>query len=51
MANFDINVAGFCIAGMFILIWAAAIIYWRVGKVEDKWNAHVAEMPEATPGA
>jgi high-affinity nickel-transport protein len=37
MANFNINVAGFCIAGLFIIIWAIAITYWRVGKVEDKW--------------
>jgi high-affinity nickel-transport protein len=39
VANFDINVAGFCIAGMFVLVWAAAVIYWRVGKVEDRWSS------------
>lgn len=43
MANFDINTAGFCIAGMFILVWAAALLYWRVGKVEDKWNANLVD--------
>jgi nickel/cobalt transporter (NiCoT) family protein len=42
MANFNINVAGFCIAAMFILVWAAALVYWRVGKVEDKWSSNVA---------
>jgi high-affinity nickel-transport protein len=45
MANFNINVAGFCIAGLFIAVWAAALLYWRLGKVEDKWNANVAEVP------
>jgi nickel/cobalt transporter (NiCoT) family protein len=45
MANFNINVAGFCIAGMFIGVWAVAIVYWRAGKVEDKWNASVATVP------
>jgi len=37
MANFNINHAGFAIAGLFIVIWAAAIGYWRLGKVETKW--------------
>ena len=41
MANFNINVAGFCIAGLFVLVWAAALTYWRVGKVEDRWSAAV----------
>jgi high-affinity nickel-transport protein len=42
MANFNINLAGFCIAGLFILVWAAALIYWRAGHVEDKWTAGLA---------
>jgi len=53
MANFNINLAGFCIAGLFILVWAAALLYWRFGKVEDKWAAGVAttraEPPKAAP--
>jgi len=42
MANFNINLAGFCIAGLFVAVWAAALIYWRVGDVENKWTANVA---------
>jgi high-affinity nickel-transport protein len=42
MANFNINVAGFCIAGLFVGVWAVAITYWRVGNVEAKWSANVA---------
>jgi nickel/cobalt transporter (NiCoT) family protein len=45
MANFNINVAGFVIAGMFILVWAVALIYWRAGNVEDKWTAGMASRP------
>jgi nickel/cobalt transporter (NiCoT) family protein len=41
MANFNINLAGFCIAGLFVLIWAAALIYWRLGNVEERWSAAV----------
>ncbi len=42
MANFNINIAGFCIAGLFITVWAAALIYWRVGRVEARWSSNVA---------
>jgi high-affinity nickel-transport protein len=41
MANFNINVAGFCIAGLFIGVWAVALTYWRMGNVEAKWSANV----------
>jgi high-affinity nickel-transport protein len=39
MANFNINVAGFCIAGLFITVWAAAVAYWRLGGVEARWGS------------
>jgi nickel/cobalt transporter (NiCoT) family protein len=47
MANFNINVAGFCIAALFVLVWAAALLYWRLGKVEARWSSNVAtdEVP------
>jgi nickel/cobalt transporter (NiCoT) family protein len=51
MANFNINLAGFCIAGMFILVWAAALLYWRFGKVEDRWTASMATGQAEPPGA
>jgi nickel/cobalt transporter (NiCoT) family protein len=40
-ANFHINVAGFCIAALFVLVWAAALIYWRLGNVEARWSSNV----------
>jgi high-affinity nickel-transport protein len=48
MANFNINIAGFCIAGLFITVWAVALIYWRVGAVEARWTANVASVPAAS---
>lgn len=41
MANFNINVAGFCIAALFILVWAAALAYWRWRNVETRWSSNV----------
>jgi nickel/cobalt transporter (NiCoT) family protein len=49
MANFNINVAGFCIAGLFILVWAAALTYWRVGNLESRWSSTVPGEPARAP--
>jgi nickel/cobalt transporter (NiCoT) family protein len=48
MAGFNINVAGFCIAGLFIIVWAVAITYWRMGNVEDRWSTNLP-TGQATP--
>jgi high-affinity nickel-transport protein len=37
VANFDINKAGFAIAGLFVLVWAAAIAYWKLAKLDQRW--------------
>ena len=39
MATFDINKAGFVIAGIFALTWATALAIWHFGKIEQKWAA------------
>src|SRR6202451_649454 len=50
MGYFNITLAGFCIAGLFVLVWAAALIYWRLGNVEHRWTANVAQAPPAPSG-
>jgi nickel/cobalt transporter (NiCoT) family protein len=37
IANFDINKAGFAIAGLFVVAWAAAIIYWKLARLDHRW--------------
>jgi high-affinity nickel-transport protein len=39
LANFDINRAGFVIAALFLVIWAVAITYWKLGDVEARWTS------------
>jgi nickel/cobalt transporter (NiCoT) family protein len=48
MYNFDINKAGFVIVGMFIVTWAAAMIIWRYGHIEEKWSARLQRGHEDT---
>jgi high-affinity nickel-transport protein len=53
MANFNINLAGFCIAALFVAVWAVALAYWRFGNVEARWSFGVAagqrQPPQAMP--
>jgi high-affinity nickel-transport protein len=37
MASFDINRAGFIIAALFAVVWAAAITYWKLGRLDQRW--------------
>ncbi len=41
MYNFNINTAGFVIVGMFLFTWLAALLVWRFGRIEEKWNARL----------
>ncbi len=36
--NFDINTAGFIIAGMFVVTWTLALAVWRLARIEEKWT-------------
>ncbi|WP_329571465.1 HoxN/HupN/NixA family nickel/cobalt transporter [Kitasatospora sp. NBC_01266] len=47
MANFDINKAGFVIAGLFAATWIVALLFWRFGNVEARWQAGLNEKAAA----
>ena len=36
--GFNINTAGFVIAGVFVVTWAAALAIWHFGRIEQKWR-------------
>jgi high-affinity nickel-transport protein len=38
LANFNINRAGFGIAGLFVLTWVVAVSIWHYAKIEDRWT-------------
>jgi len=41
--SIDINLLGFIIVGMFIVTWAIALSVWRLGRVEERWSAHLGD--------
>jgi high-affinity nickel-transport protein len=42
IGGIDLNTIGFLIVGLFVLTWAAALLVWKYGRIEDKWNARLA---------
>lgn len=48
IAGLDLDNVGFVIVGLFVVVWAVALAYWRLAKVEQRWAARTAT---ATPAA
>jgi len=40
--RFNINTAGFIIVGAFVATWVVALVYWRLARVEERWDATLA---------
>ncbi|MDX6352721.1 MAG: nickel/cobalt transporter (NiCoT) family protein [Streptomyces sp.] len=39
IADIDLGNVGFLIVALFVVVWAAAILYWRTARVEERWAA------------
>jgi nickel/cobalt transporter (NiCoT) family protein len=37
--RFNINSAGFIIVGLFVVTWVMALVIWRFGRIEARWDA------------
>ncbi|HEX5191447.1 MAG TPA: HoxN/HupN/NixA family nickel/cobalt transporter [Solirubrobacteraceae bacterium] len=38
IAGIDLNTAGFVIVGVFLAVWLAAIAFWRLARIESRWE-------------
>jgi high-affinity nickel-transport protein len=47
ISGLDLNALGFVIVGLFVATWLAALVIWRVGRIEEKWSAGVRAETEA----
>jgi high-affinity nickel-transport protein len=43
IAGIPLDYAGYGIVGLFVAAWAVALIVWRVGRIEERWSAGMAE--------
>jgi high-affinity nickel-transport protein len=52
VGSFNINRAGFAIAGLFVVTWVAAIAIWRWGNLEKRWQSMMVpvEAPASVAG-
>jgi high-affinity nickel-transport protein len=47
IADINLDYAGYAIVGLFVLSWVIAIAVWRLGRIEEKWSAGLADGPAA----
>ncbi len=40
IADLDLNNVGFVVVGLFVAVWGIAVLYWRLAKVEQRWDQH-----------
>ncbi|MET7443172.1 MULTISPECIES: HoxN/HupN/NixA family nickel/cobalt transporter [unclassified Streptomyces] len=43
IAELDLDNVGFIIVGLFVIVWAAALAYWRLARVEQRWAVRPAD--------
>lgn len=48
LGGLDLNAAGFVVVGMFVFTWAVALLVWRYGRIEEKWNPAAPGVENAT---
>jgi high-affinity nickel-transport protein len=49
LENININALGFMIVGMFVATWVTALLIWRLGRIEERWSAHLAPPKPSEP--
>lgn len=43
IADIDLDHVGYLIVGLFLVVWAAAVAYWKLAKVEQRWTPRPAD--------
>jgi nickel/cobalt transporter (NiCoT) family protein len=43
LQSFNINRAGFIIVGIFVMTWVVALLVWRLGNIESRWELQAAQ--------
>jgi nickel/cobalt transporter (NiCoT) family protein len=39
LGGLDLNTVGFAVVGLFVITWVIALLVWRYGRFEEKWNS------------
>jgi high-affinity nickel-transport protein len=46
IAGLDLDNVGYLIAGLFVVTWAVAVGFWKLGRVEERWSPAPLEGSE-----
>ncbi|OIK02535.1 nickel transporter [Streptomyces sp. MUSC 14] len=49
VSGLDLNLVGYVIVGLFFATWAVAFAVWKVGRIEEKWEAGMARGAAEQP--
>jgi high-affinity nickel-transport protein len=41
LAQLNLEYVGYGIVGLFVIAWAASVAIWKVGRIEERWTAHL----------
>lgn len=42
IGNLDLGAMGFIIVGLFVVTWLLAVVVWRFGHIEERWQSRAA---------
>ena len=45
IADINLDYAGYGIVALFLASWLAALLVWRLGRIEEKWSAELIASP------
>ncbi|MGN6132155.1 MAG: HoxN/HupN/NixA family nickel/cobalt transporter [Nocardioidaceae bacterium] len=45
VSGLDLNHLGFVVVGLFVLVWAAAVGYWKLARVQERWTVPSSQAP------
>jgi high-affinity nickel-transport protein len=47
VGGLDLNKVGFAIVGLFVLVWGVALAVWKLGRIEQRWDARLLPTGQA----
>ncbi len=49
LAELNLDYVGFGVVGLFAVAWALALLLWRAGRIEQRWDERRSLQPPAAP--
>ena len=41
IADLDLDYVGYGIVVLFVVTWAASVAIWKLGRIDERWSAHL----------